>query len=215
MNDRFDPLNDLQLDQLDDDALIAYIRRARDAGRPDAARLALRILVFGHMENVERRVRMKVPGHAVDLVAGKAFESAFIAAFDGTSEGEFHKWLNTIVDRRIADYHRRKRPKEQPLNPTEEEGNERNQPTVEPDTGAVEAQSAVDQAMAELNPVHQRVVDLYIFSDDEPGAKQVAERVQSELDATMSEANVHQIARRFRVRLRELLSGSDTPGQNE
>lgn len=211
----FKPLNDLELDALGDDELIVYIRRARDAGHPAAARLALRILVFGHMDNVERRVRMKVPGHAVDLVAGQAFVNAFTAAFDGTSVGEFRSWLNTIVDRRIADYHRRKRPHEAPLPSTAYGHDERNDPTAEPDTGAVEAQSAVDQAIAELSPVHQRVIDLYVFEDSEPSASEVAERVTAEAGKPMSENNVHQIARRFRIRLKELLRGGgdgDTPG---
>jgi RNA polymerase sigma factor (sigma-70 family) len=208
--DPFRALIDLELDALGDDDLIAYIRRARDAGESQHARLGLRILVFGHMDNVERRVRMKVPEHAVDLVAGLAFEKAFTAAFDGTSVGEFRSWLNTITDRRIADYHRRTRPREEPLPSTGEDHDDRNDPTVEPETGAVEAQSAVDQAMAELNPVHQRVIDLYVFSDSEPSATDVATRVIHDTGQPMSENNVHQIARRFRLRLRELLRGDVT-----
>jgi RNA polymerase sigma factor (sigma-70 family) len=213
LDDRFRPLNDLELDALGDDDLIVYIRLARDSGQPAAARLGLRVLVFGHMDNVERRVRIKVPGHAVDLVAGQAFVNAFTAAFDGTSVGEFRSWLNTIVDRRIADYHRRKRPKEEPLASATQDQGERNDPTVEPETGAVEAQSAVDQAIAELNPVHQRVIDLYVFEDSEPSAAEVAERVTTETGRPMSENNVHQIARRFRVRLKELLRGDGDTGE--
>jgi RNA polymerase sigma factor (sigma-70 family) len=213
----FTPLNDLELDALDDDALIAYIRRARDMGHAAAARLALRVLVFGHMDNVERRVRMKVPQHAVDDVAGEAFDSAFVSAFDGNSVGEFRSWLNTIVNRRIADYHRRPRTQEQAMPPADED--DRGAPpelSVEPDTGAVEAQSVVDQAMAELSPLHERVVDLSIFSDGQPGAAEVAERITAATDEPMTAANVYQITSRFRKRVKELLAGGgDTPGQDE
>ena len=41
--------------------LIDYIRKARAAGRGDAVTLALRILVFGYLDTIERRVALKVP----------------------------------------------------------------------------------------------------------------------------------------------------------
>ena len=215
MGQPFRELTDIELNALGDDELIAYIRTARDAGMLGAARLGLRIMVFGHMGNVERRVKLKVPEHAVDLVAGQAFESAFTAAFDGTSVGEFRSWLNTIVDRRIADYTRRNRPREQPLE-TDGERAPTDEPSVEPETGLVEAQSAVDQAMAGLNPMHQRVIDLYVFSDSGPTADEVARRVTAETGTPMSENNVHQIARRFRLDLKEILrGGGDTSGETD
>ena len=213
MDQPFRELNDLELDRLGDDELIAYIRTARDSGHAAAARLGLRIMVFGHMENVERRVRLKVPEHAVDLVAGRAFESAFSAAFDGTSVGEFRSWLNTIVKRRIADYTRAKHPTEQPLPTDGDEHGGRDEPSVEAETGRVEAQSAVDQVMEELNPVHRRVIDLYVFAEEDPSAAEVAAQVTGDSGDSMSANNVHKIAERFRTRLKELLRGDgDTSG---
>ena len=43
----FHPLDQIALQGLDDDALVAYMRRARDAGHPSASD-ALSILVYGH-----------------------------------------------------------------------------------------------------------------------------------------------------------------------
>ena len=213
MHPPFRELSDIELNRLEDDELIAYIRAARDAGRLAAARLGLQIIVFGHMDDVRRRVALKVPPHAVDLVAGEAFTSAFTSAFDGTSVGEFRKWLDTIVRRRIADFTRVKRPREQ-LAAADDERASQDEPAVEPDIGLVEAQSAVDQVMAELNPVHARVIDLYVFSDEQPSAKEVAARVGEECGDPLKESNVHKIAQRFRDRLKELLRGDgDTSGQ--
>ena len=103
----FRPRRDDELNGWSDDDLIAHIRAARAAGDRKQARRALQILVFGHHPNITRRVSLKVPSEDVELVAGAAFESAFTSAFDGRSVGEFHSWLQTIVARRIADYHRR------------------------------------------------------------------------------------------------------------
>ena len=108
-------LNENELDRLDSDALIAYIREAHDAGKPDCARTALGVLVYRHFDDVVRRVRIKIPTSDVEDVAMNAVTSAFKSAFDGTAVGQFVSWLNTIVDRRIADYHRKPRAEEVPL----------------------------------------------------------------------------------------------------
>lgn len=213
MDQPFKALNDLELQRLDDDELIAYIRTARDSGHAGAARLGLQIMVYGHMGNVERRVRMKVPAHAVEEVAGKAFESAFSAAFDGQSVGEFRSWLHTIVNRRIADYTRGNHPSTTSLD--DEEHPLRDEPAVDSEAGRLELQSVVDQVMGELNPVHARVIDLYVFSGADLTAAEVAERVSEEHGEAVSENNVHKIGERFRKRIKELLRGggdtSDEP----
>ncbi|HEY6891414.1 MAG TPA: sigma factor, partial [Solirubrobacter sp.] len=105
----FRALAEAELVRLDDDALIAYVRSAR-AARHASERLALAVLVYGHWHNVARRVALKVPPAAVEDVTSEVLMSALGAAFDGSSEGEFHVWLRTITARRIADFHRRPRP---------------------------------------------------------------------------------------------------------
>ena len=89
---RFIRKPDHDLDRLSDDALIAYLRAAIDAGDADGGATALAILVYGHWENVKRRVGMKVPPADVEDVASEVISSAIGAAFEGVSVGEFHNW---------------------------------------------------------------------------------------------------------------------------
>jgi RNA polymerase sigma factor (sigma-70 family) len=206
-------LNENELNRLDSDALIAYIREAHDAGKPDCARTALGVLVFRHFDDVERRVRIKIPTADVQDVAMNAVTSAFKSAFDGTAVGQFVSWLNTIVDRRIVDYHRRPRAEEVPLPEEHVEAEEiwGSAATTEPETGTVEAQELIDQAMPD-NDVHRTVIDIYVFED--LGAEETADRINDtfgdELDQPMTAENIHQIASRFRKKLREMLDGHDT-----
>jgi len=204
----FRELSDLELGALTDDELVAYLAQARALGRIDAARLALQVLVFGHMDAIVYRVRQKVPQEAVDKVAGEAFMSALLSMLSGNSKGEFLSWLHTIVDRRIADYHRAKRLQTQPL--AEEHGDEddvRGSVPSEPDaTGAVHVQMLFDEMRGRLDESHRMVVDLYCL-DGYP-ATETARRINHTcpgLDPPMSENNVHQIASRFRNELRARL----------
>ncbi len=107
-------LSDHELQRLTDDALIAYMRDARDRRELDAARRALALLVFGYEANVKRRLRLKLPDHMVDDLAHDVLVRAISSAFEGRSVGEFRSWLHTIVDRSVADHYRRaqRRPKE-------------------------------------------------------------------------------------------------------
>jgi len=202
-NRPFRELPDHELERLSDDELLAYIRQARDAGAHGAAKRALAFLVFGYMDVVRYRVWRRVPEHDVDEVAGRALESAIVAAFEGNSQGEFRSFMHTIVARRIADYHRRREndPDFVSLNfdPDQDWGPEL---AVEPEGTALDAQRAVDQAYAELKPEHQEAIGLYVFEDKPAG--EVAEATG------LSEANVHQIASRFRRRVREILEQGDT-----
>ena len=200
----FRPRRDDELNGWSDDDLIAHIRAARAAGDRKQARRALQILVFGHYDNVTRRVSLKVPSEDVDLVASAALESAFTSAFDGRSVGEFHSWLQTIVARRIADYHRRDGPRRVEL--IIENGEE------DPGLEQIEARSAIDQALGELSDLHLAVIELYLLNDEEPTAQEVADRINEHHgpDPPMSDQNVQKIASRFRGRLRELLAEGDT-----
>ena len=193
-HDRF---SEHELTRLSDDELLETIRQARADGRRHLMAAALRILVFGYQGIVERRVALKVPREHVQEVADQALESAFISAFDGTSQGEFRHWLHRITARRIADYHRARasEPKVEPLAPhhTDEDAGR--------SEGLIEVQDAIGRAYRELGSAHQRVVEEYVF--DDCSATTVARR------ACMTEANVHQIASRFRKRVRELLDHAE------
>jgi RNA polymerase sigma factor (sigma-70 family) len=220
--DRFRELSEAQLQNLSDEELITYIRSGRAAGRSDAVTLALRIMVFGHYANVERRVRIKVPTEAVEEVTGDAFVRALKAAFDGDSVGQFVSWLGQITRAAIADYYRRGAPKHPggvarpdrlPEGPpgSEDVGGRKRGREVEPATSgeydAVESQLVVDHVLNGLSTAHRRAVELYLF--DGWAGVDAGRKIGEELGEELSEANVHQIASRFR---RELRAALGTPG---
>jgi RNA polymerase sigma factor (sigma-70 family) len=192
------PLDESRLQRLDDDALIDYMRRAREAGHASAA-LALAIIVYGHWSNVERRVRLKIPSQHVEDLTGDVIADAITSAFNGTSVGEFRSWLATITQRAIADFYRRGPGRAK----TEEISDDRAAPS---DEGAVEVHDAIARVLAKLRPDHARVVDIVVFEDG--SAADAACEVPG-----MTEPNVHQIVSRFRRALREELDpGGDTDG---
>jgi RNA polymerase sigma factor (sigma-70 family) len=195
----FRSLDQTELQRLDDDALVDYMRRARAAGDRSAG-VALAILVFGHWDIVERRVRMKVPEPHVEDLTGDIIIDAISSSFDGTSVGQFKAWLDTIVRRAIADFYRRGHDRVTP------EPADAVEPTVASHEGVVGLLDAVERAMAPLRPDHRRVVEIVVL------ARGTAADAIRELPG-MSEANVHQIASRFRQALRgELRAGGDTEG---
>lgn len=212
-----EPLSENELQKLSSDELIAYIRKATVAGRPDHARSALAILCWRHFDDVVRRVRMRVPLEDVEDVAMTAMLAAIKSAFDGVAVGQFVNWLHRIVDRRgIADYHRKREgePIHNPL-PTEHAGEEDvwgEEPAEADATGAVVVRSVIEECLATLGQAaHRDVIELNVFKD--LGAGDTAARVNEdhpELDPPMSEQNVHKIVSRFRKCVRDKLSDDDT-----
>ena len=210
---RFDRLNDTQLNDLSDEEILAYINKARDAGEAEAATLGLQVLVFGYMDSIRMWVGRKVPREQVDDLAHVAMLSAIVSTLDGRTIGEFRSWLYTIVKFRIADHYRKGRLEEEPLF---EEGDEHapTVPGVEDGMSAIDLDAAIEEAMEGLDDVKRRVVEIAIL-DDQP-AKRTAEMVNAEfdghLDPPMSGDNVHQIACRFRKRLRTILAEAEQAG---
>lgn len=204
----FSRLPDHELDRLDDDELIAYLRAAQRAGDRHAADRSLAVLVYGHWSNVERRVRLKVPQQHVEDVTGDIIVSAIRAAFDGTSEGEFHVWLGTITQRRIADFHRRAaaRPAATSLDCDPEDGGPSVGAAAPSEAGYVEVQDAIERVLRQLREDHRRVVEMLVF-DGYGAADAVAEI------AGMTEASAFQIVSRFRKALRRELEG-DTASES-
>lgn len=205
----FKPLADHDLQQLADEQLISYVRKARDHGELAHARRGLMFLVYGYERDVKRRLSLKVPAHVVDDLAHDALVRAIAAAFDGTSVGEFRSWLHTIVDRTAVDFFRRaeRRPKEAIL-PSEHEGEEGAwgvEPATDGEAGAVELRIIVEEVLETLSEKHRLVIELHVFAG--LTASEVCDRIEG-----MSEDNVAQIATRFRAKLRARLD-PDTGGQ--
>jgi DNA-directed RNA polymerase specialized sigma24 family protein len=163
------------------------------------------------MGNVEQRVKLKVPAFAVEFVASNAMISAITSAFNGQSAGEFHAWLNTIVDRRIVDYHRRGRVDQVPL-PDEHRGDEAvwgQLPGVADETGAIEVENLVEELLAGLSLVHREVVELAVF--DQLSATDISREVAARFPGEkISADNVYKIAQRFRDSLRDRLESEDS-----
>jgi RNA polymerase sigma factor (sigma-70 family) len=196
-----------ELEALGDEELFGYMREARRAGAFDAMRTALAVLAFGYRGIIRLRVMLKVPSQDVDEVTDTAIESAIGSRFDNDSIGEFRSWLNRITDRRIADYHRRREGKPE-LGPLSGEAGEEEafgpEPATEFEGTSVDVRRAVKEAIDELRPDHRRVVELYVFGGY--SAEETAQEISG-----MTEVNVHQIASRFRRRLRDLLEAGDPP----
>ena len=177
----FRPRAQHELERLDDDALIAYMREAGAAGH-ESAGLALGMLAYGYRSRVRARVSMKVPAQDVDDVTDEILAKALFSTFDGSYGGQFGAWMNTITQRAIADYHRRGpgRVKAEPLDERD----------AAPEDDEVETDDALERALAALNPGHRSVIDLWLRGY---GAQ--------EIDG-VSDTNVHQIVSRFRRALR-------------
>ena len=197
---------------LADEQILAYVVAARTAGQPAHAGRALQILAFGYRDIVLFRVSRKVPRHDAEEVADAGLLRAIGAAlkpgaFAGGTVGEFRSWMHTIVDRQVVDYWRKagRSPEETQL-PEEHEGDDDTRGStaaIAPDeSGAVDVQAVIDQALGELGDAHRGVIERYVF-----GGRSAGETAQ-ELGDGMTENNVHQIAARFRKRMRELLEES-------
>lgn len=210
----FTEIKEHRLASLSDEELIGYVRAARAAGREDAARLALQMLAFGLEPNLRRFVRLKLDKAGrleQDEVAEQALFDAIRAAvrFKGSSAGRFRAFAFRIARRRIADFVRKGRVDRVPLeflSPRGEQG-EGDIP-VGGEQGAVDSRSVVDQALAELNEVHRRTVELYQLAGH--SARETAARIERQFpeagNDSISEQNVLKIASRFRKRLRDLLN---------
>lgn len=209
----FDPKSENQLGLLDDDDLIEYISAARDAGQQDQMRTGLGIFVFRRRSQIVNRIRLKVDSdHDIEDLTMRVITDVMAARFDGTYTGEMVNLINTVTQRRIADFcERRSRIDEVPLPGT---GGDDESRGPEPDSGEdfpgeVEMVEIITNAIDGLSESHALVVRLSLTGL--PGAS-VAERVNHLLPGSknpMTEANVHQIMKRFRGRIEGVLEESE------
>jgi RNA polymerase sigma factor (sigma-70 family) len=208
----FEELSEPQLAGFSDEQLVDYLRRAREAGRHDAMKPAVAVLVYGYWDILVNRARLKLRSDAdAEEVAAEAVASAIASAFDGKSVGEFRSWLHTILSRRIADWWESREQKlDKTRLPSEHAGEEDvwgQEPSVGFEGEALFARECIRRALEEIeDPRHRRVIDLYVLAPNS------AAETAAAVGDGMSEANVHQISSRFQRRVRELLEGGDTAG---
>lgn len=213
---------DAELEPLTDEELVEAIAAARDAGDLAAARHICGMLAFRHWGKVLARVKLRTPRADAEDVAMTVMESVVRSAFDGKQVGRFHAWVAVITNRRIADYTREKegKPTLDPL-PDEHEGDE--DFWVRLPQGAAENALLPYREIAERirsarpNPIHQHVIRLYgpleLNYLDLGAAATATEITRLHPGERVSEANVHQIWRRFKAELADALrAAEEVPG---
>ena len=205
---------DYELDRLSDEELVAYIVRARRAGNEAAANTGLAIFAHRHFDNLASHAKGKLPTwHDAEDCAQQAIEGALKTAFQGEVLAEAVGLLYRIVGRRVSDFYR-DRERRPPPDALPEESADDDHPTrdvaIEQDaTGAVDVGDVAERCYLRRSPEHRMVIDDYVY--DGYDGTETAIRVNNafpELNPPMSEANVHQIAARFRKDLRRDLENS-------
>jgi DNA-directed RNA polymerase specialized sigma24 family protein len=215
----FRRLNDAQLDRLGHEELIGHALAARDAGDIPQIELALQMFVYKQEAMVRGFVAGRLDKHGdavIDQVAGLAFIDAVaaIAAFRGGTPPEARGMVMRIARRRIADFHRKGRVDTVALEWEGEDGEQKSLVPGRPGgQGALEAWSLIEQALAERNELHRRVIELFFFDDlsGEQIVKRINRHEKPEGDDPLTEDNVNQIASRFRKRVKKLLEEAENP----
>lgn len=194
--------SETELGRLDDDAVFEHLKAAREGGHQDQYKKAIGVLAWSRYDTVFARIRLKVGDleDARDLVQVVMFH-AIKAKFDGEHVGQFVSLLHTITDRRIADFHSAKRLETDPL---VEDGGEEDDPwgqvpSVEGFDDHSNSLAVYEQALEELSDRHRMVVEQTVRG---LSAKEVADEVNAifvEEEIPMTDANVHQIMKRFRT----------------
>ncbi|MCB0828295.1 MAG: hypothetical protein KDB62_05745 [Solirubrobacterales bacterium] len=210
-------MDEPKLADLSDEHLIQHLVRARDGGDRDQFKRSIDLLVYRRYDHIVGKVGLKVPEQDVEDVAMNAITSA-IGSFDfrGTTMGEFVSGLNTITERRIADYHRHRErdAKDERLGGDADEDSQGIEPKeTDRETGGVALRMVVDQVISRRSAAHQTVIRLRI---DGHSAKETAALVNEQRPgdgsggdpSPMTPANVDQIFSRFKRDLRAAIEGS-------
>ncbi len=208
---KFERLSQSELAALGNEALVAYIAAARQAGERGAEKEAVGILAFGFEPTIRTWVRMRMGSAPQDIddVVMEVLQSALRASFEGKVVGEFGAFLKTITSRRVADYFRA-RGRQLAMSPlgSEHEGDEDvwgDEPFTEDDSTSMEVRELVDRLLDERNEQHQQVIRLYgpeVAGCQDLPAEEVAARVDG-----VSVANVHKIWSRFKRDVEDELRG--------
>jgi DNA-directed RNA polymerase specialized sigma24 family protein len=222
----FRRLNDVELDRLDDEKLIEYIREARSEGELKTMNEAIQIFAYRHRRNVLNRVRKDLrdrPDSDIEATTDLIIGGAMFASFRGESVGQFRSLLNTIYQRRIADYwrttHGTVRYTEVADEHEDDEGIRGAILTADEELSLIWGADLVARALEPLSPAHESVVDHRLFQgySSHETADLVNNHFGDELDTPMTATNVDQIVSRFRRGLNDLLEEANRdvpPSQN-
>jgi len=208
MGDDFREIPHHKLDAMSDEQLLAYIVRAQDAVHARAIEDALWRLIDRYRDRVFAKVANKLPSRArAEEIAADATEAAVRAVLGGKEIDNFKAWIFRVAANKIADFWRS--PEGQQLKidraaagrDDDDAGRDDENGVSEDEFDAFELEDLVESVMAELSESHRRVVELFVF--DDLSARDVS------AETGESEANVYQIAKRFRTRLRRRLEFPD------
>lgn len=212
-----------ELDRLGNDALLDWIVLARDSGDEEGARKACGLLAFRHEDRIVGKVLAKVNPRFADEVTMEVMESVVRSAFDGKFMGQFGSWLNTIIKRRIADFHAKQQRTLQagPL-PDEHEAEEDfwGKGGREDDNLDLVAYKELAERLRCERPnlVHRLVIQLYgpvelgYFELDAASTKAEVDKMA---DEPITESNIHQIWRRFKKDFMDALGDAENPEGGE
>lgn len=195
-----------ELDRLSDQGLVSYVGRARAAGEREAEKDAVGVLIWGFWPQIQAWVRIKTPTEDVEDVAGEVVASVMRSTFDGKVIGEFAAFVKRIAQRRVADYFiergRRLRGDRLGSDLGGEDGSWGEEPSSEDATSEVDFMAVVDRVLEGRNETHRKVIRLYGPNPcgfmDLSAAATAAEVNEDDPAAAMTEANVHQIWKRFK-----------------
>jgi RNA polymerase sigma factor (sigma-70 family) len=200
---KFRSKNESELQNLDDDDLVAYMVKARDTGHDADVRLAAWILVGGRYKQILALVRQKVRDyHDAEDITQTVIEQAVKARFDGVHTGEFFSLVVTIRKRRVADY-LEKKAREPALETSGEDGSDSYATLSSSDDFEAEIDLALlcQDLLDEYSERDRMVIQLRIAGDP---AKEVAEAViASGVDGCegLTSVNCDTIYSRFRKKL--------------
>ncbi|UJA20898.1 hypothetical protein HJD18_12200 [Thermoleophilia bacterium SCSIO 60948] len=206
--------SDIELDAFTEEELLTQMRAAREHGDGAAERRARDVLAWKVGTRLEPRLRLRLKGEsesAIEQIRDAIIDSLLKAEYAGETIGEVRSFANTVFERRVADHYRRKRLRTTELaeeNLDEEEGPVGAVLLEESESGAVEVQMVADDVLAARNPIHVRVVNLYLQGrPSKEIARIVNDEHEDELGSPMTAANVDQITRRFRRDIADAMGG--------
>ncbi|MEA2294416.1 MAG: hypothetical protein QOE86_2055 [Solirubrobacteraceae bacterium] len=205
--DDFTNPNRRALAQRTDEALIAYVRDAYAAGATAAVQLGWSLLQYRHQDRIRGILAAKLPSDNVDEAAQEVLIAAYEAVVGEHDIARFAGWLNQVTFNLRAEFWRGKPGKSVkvvregvPLD-DDREGSSSYELADDGGFDRSDLELLVDELLARRNSRHREIVRLNVIEGWR--AKEVSAKTGE------TEANVYQVAKRFRDELRAALAGAD------
>jgi RNA polymerase sigma factor (sigma-70 family) len=105
---------DSQLFEMSPDGLFFEFIRLRESGRVERAGLCMQLFAYRMSEELRVHALQRLPSEAVEDVVSATLESVVRSTgdgkvpFDGHAIEQLYKWMYTLLQRRIAEFYRRR-----------------------------------------------------------------------------------------------------------